>query len=254
MELTSALLISAFVAGVVMFLAPCTLPLIPAYLGFISGVSYSELNNPRMVALVRKKVVKNSIFFVLGFSGIFILFGLLAGFISLYVGPLRGALSKVAGELIILFGLLLIGAVRPSFLMRERRITPPRFLTLGSPWSSFLLGAAFAFGWTPCIGPILGTVLLFASTTETVGAGALLLVVFSCGFSLPFIALAYFISCAGTFTARIAPYLQGVSIIGGVFLILLGVFMLVGDVAYFTTWLFRILAWLDYEQYLMRFL
>lgn len=245
---------SVFVAGLVMFLAPCTLPLLPAYLGFISGVSEEQLRDDGMRAVVRRRVVKNSILFVLGFSFIFILFGILAGVLGGYVGPLRAVLTKVGGVLIIVFGLLTLGVIQPTTLTKEYRVRMPSWLRVGTPSASFALGAAFAFGWTPCIGPILATVLLFASSTETLVQGAILLCVFSVGFSIPFVVLAYMISHAARFVEQITPYVRSISILGGVFLVCLGIFLLVGDLSYLTSWIFRVLGALDYESHLLRFL
>jgi cytochrome c-type biogenesis protein len=245
---------SVFLAGLVMFLAPCTLPLLPAYLGFISGVSEEQLRDEGMRALVRRRVVKNSILFVLGFSCIFILFGILAGVVGGYVGPLRTVLTKVGGVLISVFGLLTLGVIRPNALVKEYRVHMPSWLRVGTPSASFALGASFAFGWTPCIGPILATVLLFASSTDTLAQGALLLCVFSIGFSIPFVALAYMISQATRFVERISPYIRTVSMVGGMFMVFLGVFLVVGDLSYLTSWIFRVLGALDYESHLLRFL
>jgi cytochrome c-type biogenesis protein len=248
------LIFSVFIAGIVMFLAPCTLPLLPAYLGFISGVSYEELSDPDARKHAQRLIVRNSVMFVLGFSLVFIMFGLLAGIAGSYVGPLRAVLTKVAGILIIIFGLLTLGLLSPAALLKERRMRIPSWLTIGTPTSSLLLGSAFAFGWTPCIGPILATVLLFASATETALSGAILLLVFSIGFSIPFVLLAYAISHATTFVTRMEPYLRALSLIGGVFLVLLGIFLLFGNLAYLTSWVFRLFAHMDYERFLMRFL
>jgi cytochrome c-type biogenesis protein len=187
-------------------------------------------------------------------SLIFTVFGLLAGIVGSYVGPLRFVLTKVGGVLIIIFGLLTLGLVQPATLLKERRVRVPAWLHIGTPTSSFLLGSAFAFGWTPCIGPILATVLLFASSTETAFSGAFLLLVFSFGFSIPFVVLAYAVSHATTFVTRIEPYLRTLSLVGGVFLVLLGIFLVLGDLSYLTSWVFRIFGHLDYETSLMRFL
>jgi cytochrome c-type biogenesis protein len=248
------LILSAFVAGVVMFLAPCTLPLLPAYLGFISGVSYEELADHTSSTKFRRRIVRNSLMFVLGFSLVFILFGLLAGIAGSYVGPLRTVLTKIGGGIIVVFGLLTLGLISPAVLLRERRIRVPSWIQVGTSGSSLLLGGAFAFGWTPCIGPILATILLFASSTETALSGALLLFVFAIGFSIPFVVLAYAISHATTFIRRVEPYLRAISYIGGVFLVLLGIFLMVGELSWLTSWIFRLTGNLEYETYLLRFL
>jgi cytochrome c-type biogenesis protein len=248
------LLISAFIAGIVMFLAPCTLPLLPAYLGFMSGVSHEELANPETKKRAKRLIVLNSAMFVLGFSLVFMLFGILAGLAGAYIGPLRHILTKVGGALLVVFGLLMVGVYTPSILTKERHVRMPKMLHVGTPLNSLLMGSAFAFGWTPCIGPILATVLLIASTTETVFSGALLLGVFCLGFGIPFVALAFLIAEASRFIRRIERYLRMISILGGVCLVFLGVFMMFGNIAFLTSWVFRIVAHLDYEAYLMRFL
>lgn len=248
------LILSAFIAGIVMFLAPCTLPLLPAYLGFISGVSYEELTDSLTRKNARRLIVKNSLMFVLGFAIVFTVFGLLAGIAGSYVGHLRYALTKVGGVLIVVFGLLTLGLIKPAALLKDRRVRIPAWLHIGTPSSSLLLGGAFAFGWTPCIGPILATILLFASSTETAFSGAILLMVFSVGFSIPFVLLAYAISHATAFVRHVEPYLRALSLVGGVFLVFLGVFLMVGDLAFLTSWMFRILSHIEYESYLMRFL
>ena len=219
-----ALAPAAFLAGVLMFLAPCTLPIVPGYLAFIAGA-----------CATRRRLLLNAIFFVVGFSIIFILLGIFAGFLGAVLGPWRDALGRAAGILIILFGFTMLGFVRISVVTRERHFRIPHFLTLGRPESSFLIGVLFALGWSPCIGPILGTILLFASTSTTALQGAVLLGVFSLGLGLPFILTALLLERASVFFAKWSGVTYTLSIVGGVVLILLGVLMLMGQMGLLVT-------------------
>lgn len=178
---------SAFTAGVLMFLAPCTLPLVPAYLGFISGVSTKELEDKDKGAAVRKRVFFNGLFFVLGFSVIFILFGVFAGIFGGSIGDFRIWLGRIGGVLVVLFGLSMLGIFKLPFFSRGAAFRIPAFLQVGKFSSSFIIGAAFAFGWTPCVGPILASILLLASTKASALMGGLLLAIFSLGLAVPFI-------------------------------------------------------------------
>lgn len=225
-----ALAPAAFLAGVLMFLAPCTLPIVPGYLAFIAGAGAS-----------RRRLLFNAISFVVGFSIIFVLLGSFAGFLGGVVGPWRDAFGRAAGVLIILFGLTMLGFVRISVVTQERRFRIPHFLALGHPESSLLIGALFALGWSPCIGPILGTVLLFASTSTTALQGALLLAIFSLGLGLPFIATALLLERASAFFARWSGVTHTLSVVGGVVLVVLGVLMLLGQMGLLVTWGFDLL-------------
>ena len=171
-ELESVSYISAFIAGFFMFLAPCTLPLIPAYLGFISGVTEKEIKTAGSQKLVRKKVFKNSVLFSFGFSLVLVLSGLTAGFLGSVVPHiLREAFVIAGGMLIIVFGLFMMGVFKSSFLTKERKVRLPSWIKVGTPVSSFLLGIAFAAGWTPCFGPVYGLILFYASSTSTAVTG-----------------------------------------------------------------------------------
>lgn len=225
MEIALGLVLSAFVAGMITFLAPCTLPLVPAYLGFISGVSTKDLEDPLKAQKARKKIILNGVFFILGFSVVFILFGTLAGFLGQGLAASREILAKIGGVLIVLFGLFMIGVFKIPALQVDKRIKIPAFLTIGKPTSSFAIGSAFAVGWTPCVGPILGSILLLASTSTTALQGGLLLAVFSLGLAIPFLFIAFAFSKATAYIKKITKYLQWVSVIGGIFLIALGVLL-----------------------------
>jgi cytochrome c-type biogenesis protein len=221
---------AAFLAGILMFLAPCTLPIVPGYLAFIAGAGAS-----------RRRVVLNSIAFVLGFSIVFILLGTFAAEAGSFLGPWRDTLGRIAGAIIIIFGLTMLGVIRVPVLSAERRMAIPHFLTIGKVQSSGLIGALFALGWSPCIGPILGSILLFASGSATAAQGALLLAVFSLGLGLPFILTALLLNEAGALISRYSKFVNILSVVGGVVLILLGVLMLMGDMGLLVTWGFSAL-------------
>jgi cytochrome c-type biogenesis protein len=223
LELSFAFAIASFVAGLLMFLAPCTLPLVPAYLAFISGVKQDEVKSN---AEARRKILTNAIAFVLGFSTIFISFGILAGFFGSFVGPYRTLLAQIGGAFIIVLGLLMLQVITITPLMRNWNIALPKFITPGDPFSAFLIGSIFALGWTPCIGPVLASVLLLATTKATILSGALLLTLFSAGLAIPFIASAILYARAGNFIARYSYLSRIVNVGGGVLLIGIGFLLL----------------------------
>ncbi len=187
------LVIAAFVAGLFTFLAPCTLPLVPAYLAFISGVSLKDLADDNKARAARRKILANSLLYVLGFSVVFIFFGILFGVGGESLRQYRPMLQRIGGILVIFFGLYMMKVFRLpgfQFLDSERRFPAARIIKPGNPLSSFLFGSVFALGWTPCIGPILGSILTLAAASATVVQGGLLLAVFSLGLGVPFIAIA----------------------------------------------------------------
>ncbi len=192
----TSLILPAFIAGLITFLAPCTLPLVPAYLGFISGVAPEDLQHPASVRGARQRIFLNGLFFVFGFMFVFILFGTLAGFLGSAFVPARLWLARLGGFFVIFFGLMMLGTFRLPALSKEYRPTPHRLFSRGTPASSLAIGGAFAFGWSPCVGPILGSILLFAGTTGTAVEGAFLLAIFSLGLAIPFLLVALGVSSA----------------------------------------------------------
>ena len=217
--LSLPLIVGSFVAGIFMFLAPCTLPLVPGYLAFIGGT----------------RVMRNSVAFVFGFGVVFVLLGLFAGSLGVIVGPYRLWGERLGGVLIIFFGLTMLG-VGAGFLQREWHVRVPKLIQPGNPASSFLIGALFALGWSPCIGPILGTVLLLASGSSTAASGALLLGVFALGLGLPFLLTALLLERASAAFMRLAKAAVYAQYVGGVLLVLVGVGLLFGSFAQFTDW------------------
>ncbi len=239
-------IISAFVAGLLTFLAPCTLPLVPAYLGFISGVSPEEAQKKD----VRKKIFLNGIFFVLGFSVIFIAFGALAGLVGQALVPYRIWLTRIGGVLVIGFGLFMLGVLNVPFLHQEKRMKMPSYLQVGKPTSSFTVGSTFALGWTPCVGPILGSILLLASTSTTVVQGTLLLAIFSTGLAVPFLLVAAAFGSAAAYIKKFSKILKYISVVGGVFLILLGILLLTNRFSLLVSYGFRLFGAFEYAAIL----
>jgi len=230
-----ALALSAFFAGVLMFLAPCTLPIVPGYIAFVGGAG--------------GRIVRNALFFVLGFTVVFVFLGASAGLFGLILGSWRAVLAQGSGAVLILFGLLMLGVVRLPFISAEHHPTLS-FLTPGSVWASFLIGALFAFGWSPCIGPILGTILFVASVKATAIEGALLLLVYSMGLGIPFVLTALMLERAQVFANKTARAAQILSYIGGAFLVVLGLLILSGHTALLVEWGYKALNFIHYDRLL----
>jgi len=212
----------ALVAGVVSFLSPCVLPLIPGYISMLSGASIEELKSSAGAALVGR-IFRNSVAFVLGFSVVFIILGASATWVGRFLLAQRTAFNVVAGLIIVIFGLHLTGLVKIPFLYREARLdsgAPKRGLV-----GSFVLGFAFAFGWTPCIGPILTAILALAAERDTVFQGMFLLAVYSAGLAIPFLLTGLGLSQFMKFYGGFRKHLQVVEVLSGVLLIAIGVLM-----------------------------
>ena len=238
------LFLGAFVAGVLMFLAPCTLPIVPGYLAFIAGVPAGQTGSSR------RRIFINALAFVIGFSVVFILLGSFAAAIGSVLGPWRPLIGQAAGAVIILFGLTMLGLFNIPLLSGERRIRLPRWLSLGHPHSSFLIGTLFALGWSPCIGPILGTILFLASASATALTGALLLGVFSLGLAIPFLLCAWAIGQAQGYIERAGALTRALSLVGGAVLVVLGILMLTNTMGLLITWGFSIFNGTGYDALL----
>jgi cytochrome c-type biogenesis protein len=210
-------LFMAFTAGIISFLSPCVLPLVPGYISFISGVSVEEIGRLRE----KKVVMVNSIFFIIGFSIIFVLLGISATWMGVFFASNKVILTKIAGLIIIFFGIFKMGLIRSFTFYREARfhIKGRKFGLLGA----LLLGAAFAFGWTPCVGPILGSILAYAGTLGKVNQGVVLLLIYSMGLGIPFLLVAFGLNrFLGVFD-RIKKHLRLIEIVSGIILVILGV-------------------------------
>lgn len=248
------LIIPAFIAGVLTFLAPCTLPLVPGYLAFIGGTSTKDLQDPAKAPFIRKRIFINGLMYVIGFSVIFILMGSAFGAAGSFLTKYRLWLSRIGGAFVIFFGLYLMHAFSLpifksafSFLNKSGRISIVQKLTPGKPSSSFIFGATFAFGWTPCIGPILATILVLASTSGTALQGSILLLVFSLGLAIPFLAVALGFGHAATYIKKITKYLNIVSFVGGLFLVFLGILLLTDNLIIWVGYFYQWFSFINYE-------
>lgn len=249
-EINIGFITASFFAGLLTFLAPCTLPLVPAYLGFISGVDQDALKNPGTAKAARRKIFLNGLSFIIGFSLVFIAFGVLAGFAGTALAPYRIWLARIGGILVILFGLFMLGFFKMPFFQSDKRIPIPKWLTLGKPSSSLFIGGTFALGWTPCVGPILGSILLLAGTSGTALTGGLMLAVFSFGLAIPFLLIALAFSKAAVYIEKLSAYLKGVSILGGVFLILLGLLLVTDNFGLTIQYGYELFDFVNYDRLL----
>lgn len=248
----SALLIPAFFSGVLTFLAPCTLPLLPSFLAFISGNSYEDFKDPTKRHKVDRSVVKNALMYVIGFSVVFIALGSFFSLLGFVFAPYQRWIARISGLFVIFFGLYLIGLSDLKMfqnLSREKKFSI-RGLTPGRPGSSLIFGAAFALGWTPCVGPILGAVLAIASTRGTVWQGALLLLVYSVGLAIPFMIVAFSYGSLVKYVAKTGRILKVISVIGGIFLVVVGVFLLGNSFSNFIAYFYRWFSFVNYEAIL----
>jgi cytochrome c-type biogenesis protein len=217
-------LLAAFVAGFLSFISPCVLPLIPGYISFVSGASLEEM---RSHGAARRLVLARSLAFVLGFSLVFIAFGASASVIGQFVADKSPILAKIAGILIIVFGLHMMGVFRLAFLDSEKRAQTQRKPT--GPIGALLVGVAFAFGWTPCIGPILAGILVVAGSQETIGKGVLLLAVYSLGLGLPFVLTSLAIDRFFSVAATIRRHYHAIELSSGGLLVAIGLLIFTGQ-------------------------
>lgn len=217
-------LLAAFVAGVLSFISPCVLPLVPGYLSFVSGVSLDEMRGRTDVEAARagrRKVFIASVAFVVGFSLVFISLGASASLVGQFLMERLTLLGKVAGVVLVLFGLHTMGVLRIGALYAEKRIQTNR--TPAGPFGAFVVGIAFAFGWTPCIGPILAAILAVAATQDTVGQGVQLLAIYSAGLGIPFLATSLAVNQFFAAFARVRRYYKAIEIAAGALMIVIGV-------------------------------
>ena len=216
---------TAFLVGLLSFFSPCILPLIPAYFTFITGFSLEELTEKSDKA-IRNRVILSTVFYVLGFSSVFILMGASASFLGGVIATYKDFVRIAGGILIIILGVHLTGIVRIPFLDYEKKIhlkkKPLHFL------GTFVIGMAFGAGWSPCIGPLLGSILIIAGSQETVWQGIVLLSIYSAGLAIPFIIISIFVNMLLGFVKKASKIMKFLNPAAGILLILVGLLLVMG--------------------------
>ena len=225
---------AALIAGLVSFLSPCVLPLVPPYLVYLAGTSLERLADDDPQTGSTAQTVGAALLFVAGFSTVFVALGASASLIGSLVRAYSGTLATIAGVVIIVMGLHFLGVFKIATLMREKRATVPKPVGL---WGAYVMGLAFAFGWTPCIGPILAAILAVAASEQTVTRGATLLAIYSLGLGIPFVIAAFAIQPFAAFLTRFRKHLLRVEQGMGVLLILTGIAFLTGTITTASYWL-----------------
>jgi cytochrome c-type biogenesis protein len=214
----------AFMAGLLSFVSPCVLPLVPSYITYITGVSFKDLTDEKAKSKVRWATTLHSILFIAGFSTVFILMGASASYLGQVLVEYQSWIMKVGGVLIIVLGIHFTGIINIPFLQMEKRFEL-RKKPLGY-LGSFLVGIVFAAGWTPCIGPILSTILIYASTSKNYMTGVYLLTVYSLGLGIPFFLSSLAFNAFLSAFDKIKRYMRWVTLISGIFLIIIGILFL----------------------------
>lgn len=222
----------AFAGGLLSFLSPCVLPVVPPYLAYMGGISMGEMTSP---TAARRRVILPALFFVLGLSTIFLLLGFAASAFGRFFLSNLDIFNRIAGAVVIIFGLHFLGLFRIRILDREARLDAGD--QGGSALGAYVLGLAFAFGWTPCNGPILSGILTMAMQGNDMARTLYLMAVYAAGLGLPFLLSAIFISRAMGLMARIKPHLRKVEIAMGLLLLIVGVTLFTGTFSIFSGWL-----------------
>ena len=222
----------ALVAGIVSFLSPCVLPIVPPYLAYMSGVSLNDMSSQ---GAARRKAVIAALFFVMGLSTVFLILGFTASAFGAFFLQNQVLFARISGVVIIVFGLHFLGVFRIPFLDQEARLNAGD--KGGSSFGAYILGLAFAFGWTPCIGPQLGAILSLAASEASVARGTLLLGIYAAGLGLPFLLAAMFITRAMGFMNRIKRHMTLIERLMGGLLILVGLAMVTGAFTSLAFWL-----------------
>ncbi|MCA9388525.1 sulfite exporter TauE/SafE family protein [Candidatus Berkelbacteria bacterium] len=220
----------AFGAGLVSFFAPCVLILVPVFLANLAGVSVNDIQTGQS-SNFRNKVLNSTLSFVLGFTLAFTALGALAGLFGRQIVAAQDMLNLIGGILIIIFGILVTGLIKIPFLQRTFRVNIKGNKQGFSYLQSFLVGLTFAIGWTPCVGPVLGAILILGTQAATVASSALLLFTYSIGLMLPFLVFALFLRSAFKWVQKIGPYTHAIEIIAGILLVLMGILVASGNLS-----------------------
>ena len=232
-EISNIDVLTAFAAGAISFLSPCVLPLVPGYVSYVAGESAVDGEADRGF-LLRLNALALSLYFVLGFSTVFVLLGASATALGQLLLSYRYELNIVSGVVVIIFGLFVTGLMRWSWMTRDVRFHAA--LEGGRPLSAYVLGLAFAFGWTPCIGPILGAILTVSAATATVGGGVVLLAVYSLGLGMPFLLAALFTDALARWLRHVGRLGRWLQVVAGGAMVLMGLAMVTGQMSAIAYW------------------
>ena len=238
----SVSLLTAFAGGLASFVSPCVLPIVPGYLSFISGVNVSQLKGDDVPAHLARRVALTSVIFVLGFSTVFVTLGAAATLVGYMLQKYKRELAMVGGLVVIVLGLHTAGLFKIPWLLYEKRAEvrekPLGFL------GAYVVGLAFGFGWTPCIGPILGTILFFAAQQGTVAKGVVLLSFYSAGLGIPFIVSALAINRFFRASGRLKRHMRAVEVVSGLLLVAVGLLLVTDRLTLLAQWFSRMFPWL----------
>jgi len=232
--MADASVVTSFLAGLISFLSPCVLPLVPGYISIVSGFSLDQLKSQEQQRSVLGTVVMNSVMFVVGFSITFILLGASATAVGQVLASQKLLFGRLAGILLIIFGIHLTGIYRINFLYQDKRfnnVSKPRGL-----FGALVLGLAFAFGWSPCIGPMLATVLGLASERDTVAQGVFLLAVYSAGLGIPFLLTSLGFNQFLSFYSKFKRHFHTMEVASGVLVILIGLLFVTNRLTLLNSW------------------
>lgn len=241
LEISGIAVVTAFLAGLVSFLSPCVLPLVPGYISYVGGESIKEMKSPGFSER-KLAVLMLSLCFIFGFSTVFIALGASATVIGQLLSAYQYEANILGGIIVVLFGLFMTGIFQWVGLQREFRFHGD--MTGGRPLGAYILGLAFAFGWTPCIGPILGSILMVSATSSLIGDGTALLAIYSMGLGLPFIVAALCTDRFLNYSRRIRRYGPALQVGAGIVLIAMGVAMIFGYLSDFAWWMLKVFPWL----------
>ncbi len=236
----------AFGAGLVSFFAPCVLPLLPAYIGYVTGVSLGDLEKKGYTPYI-KKILLSSLFYVLGFSIVFVLLGTAAASFGMVLRRYDFLIQRIGGLIILILGLEFAGVIRIPFLSYQKGFKLPSWTEGLGHLRAFFVGIVFASAWTPCVGAVLGSILTLAAVTGTATQGATLLFVYSLGISLPFLIVSLTLASAPRYLSFIKKHIGIISKIAGFILALLGLLLLTDTYKFLNAWLFEVAFKLGYE-------
>lgn len=236
----------AFGAGLVSFFAPCVVPLLPAYVGYVTGVSVKDLKD-KGYEKFRKQMLLSSIFYILGFSVVFVLLGTAVASLGAVFRTYDHVIQRVGGLIILILGLEFAGLLNFPFLARTRQFALPAWVNKLGELRAFVIGLIFATAWTPCVGAVLGSILALAAVSGTAVRGATLLFVYSLGISLPFLVVSMTLVAAPKYLSFINKHVGKISMVAGIILAILGLLLLTDTYKYLNSWLFETAFRFGYE-------